>query len=145
MGVAVAKPRRRVWPWVVGIIGVLVVLGVIAVVAVVVIIGKTVAGPKGAADDFNAAYLSGDCETYLDVTTSEFRDNDGFPGTCEEAAGWYFPDSEAGVFSISLDGFETSGSTATVTGTASSADFGDQPVTYHLIKVDGKWLVDSIE
>ncbi|NYI41886.1 DUF2510 domain-containing protein [Demequina lutea] len=145
LGVASSAPRRRVWPWIVGIGGGLVVLGVIAVVAVVMLVGKVTAGPKSVADAFNTAYMSGDCKTYLDLTTADFRDGDGYPGTCEEAAVSYFPDPSNGTFSISLDGVETSGSTATVTGTLTSPDLGDGPLTYHLVKVDGKWMVDSIE
>jgi hypothetical protein len=144
----VVKPRKRVWPWVLGIGGGLVVLGIIAVVAVVMLVGKATAGPKSAADHFNTAYLSGDCKGYLDVTTADFRDGDGYPGTCEEAtAASYFPDAKAGTFSISLDGVETNGSTATVTGTitSTSTSIGNGPLTYRLVKVDGKWLVDSIE
>jgi len=143
---AVAKPKRRVWPWILGIGGVLVVLAVVAVVVIVMVIGKAVAGPKGAAEDFNKAYFSGDCETYLVVTTSDFRDSEYFPATCADAtAQSFFPTADAGTFSIKLDGVETSNSTSTVTGTVSSPGVGETPLTYHLIKVDGKWLVDSIE
>lgn len=145
-GVATAKPRRRVWPWILGILGVLIVIGVVAVVAFVMLIGKAVAGPKSAADDFNTSYLSGDCEAYLAVTTSNFRDGDGYPGTCDDAAtAGYFPVADGATWSISLDGVESSGSSATVTGTLSTPDQGDTSLTYSLIKVDGKWLVDSID
>lgn len=121
-------------------------LGIIAVVAVVMLVGKATAGPKSAADHFNTAYFSGDCKGYLDVTTADFRDGDGYPGTCEDAtASSYFPDVKAGTYSISLDGVETSGSTGTVTGTVTSTSMGNGQLTYHLVKVDGKWLVDSIE
>jgi hypothetical protein len=122
-----------------------VVLGIVAVVAIVMLVGKATAGPKSAADNFNTAYFSGDCKGYLDVTTADFRNGDGYPGTCEEAtAASYFPDLKAGTFSISLDGVETTGSTATVTGKMTSTSWGNGPLTYHLLKVDGKWLVDSI-
>lgn len=142
----VVKPRKRVWPWVLGIGGGLVVLGIIAVVAVVMLVGKATAGPKSAADNFNTAYFSGNCKGYLDVTTADFRSVDGYPGTCEEAtAASYFPDLAAGTYSISLDGVETNGAVATVTGTITSTSMGNGPLTYHLLKVDGKWLVDSIE
>jgi hypothetical protein len=141
-----AKPRRRVWPWIVGVGGGLVVLGVVAVVVIVMIVGKSIAGPKSAADHFNTAYFSGDCKGYLDLTTADFRSVDGYPGTCEEAtAASYFPDLAPGTFSISIDGVETNGSTATVTGKMTSTSMGNGPVTYHLVKVDGKWLVDSID
>ena len=144
--VATAKPRRRVWPWILGIVGVLIVIGVVVVVAFVLLIGKSVAEPKSATDDFNTSYLSGDCETYLAVTTSDFRDGDGYPGTCDDAAtAGYFPVADGATWSISIDGVESSGSSATVTGTLSTPDQGDTPLTYNLIKVDGKWLVNSIE
>lgn len=143
---AAAPKKRRVWPWVLGIGGGLVVLGIIAVVAVVMLVGKATSGPKSAADSFNTAYFSGDCKGYLDVTTADFRSVDGYPGTCDEAtAAAYFPDLKAGQFSISLDGVETNGSTATVTGNVTSTSMANGPLTYHLVKVDGKWLVDSIE
>jgi hypothetical protein len=146
LGVASARPRRRVWPWIVGIGGGLVVLGVVAIVVIVMIVGKAIAGPKSAVEEFNTAYRSGDCQAYLDVTTADLRDSSSFPGTCEEAlASSYFPDPTEVTWPISLHGVEASGSTATVTATLTSPNDGDVSVTYHLVKVDGKWRVDFLE
>ena len=143
-GVAVKK--RRVWPWVLGIVGGLIVLGIIAVVLIVVFVVKAVGEPKSAAEDFNKAYFSGDCQGYLDVTTQNFRDEDGYPGTCEEATSTgYFPEDFGDSFEIKLNSFEIVNGDATVSGTMESVDFGDTDLIYHLVKVDGKWLVDSIE
>lgn len=143
--VTTAKPKRRVWPWIVGIGGGLIVIGVVAVIVVVMVVGKALSGPKDVASEFNDAYFAGDCETYLDVTTEGFRESDSFPGTCEEAADWFFPTVDEDTFSITLDGVSTSGSNATVTGTMTSTEYGEGVVTYGLIKVDGEWKVDSIE
>ncbi|NTV38687.1 MAG: hypothetical protein HGA51_01840, partial [Demequinaceae bacterium] len=91
------------------------------------------------------AYFSGDCETYVDLTTATARANDGFPGTCAEVTEGFFPDVDATSFSVNLGDVEITGSTATVAGTITSDEFGDGSMTYYLVKVDGEWKVDSIE
>jgi len=140
-----AKPKRRVWPWIVGVVGGLIVLGVVAVIAIMMVFEKALSGPMDVASAFNDAYFSGDCEAYLDVTTADFRDTDGFPGTCDEAADLYFPTIDEDSFSITLDIVTMIGSSATVTGSVSSIDYGDGSVIYELVKVDGKWKVDSTQ
>ena len=130
----VGKPRKRVWPWVLGIGGgvVLVVIALVVVWGVFAVLGA-VKGPGDAVTALDSAWRDGDCAAMQKVTTAEVRASSGWD-SCEafQAA---TPTTLDGL-SLHVDSTSITNGVATVTTTEDWADgAGPHTGTYTLIKV----------
>ena len=135
-------PRKRVWPWVVGIVGgvLLLVIGW-AIWGVMAFVG-VVSGPVHVVNDFEGALESGDCVAMQSTITASFLATNGWDD-CEifkEDASYLTPSAFNANNSSIVNG------TATVTADMSYAGETEAYVgTFTLIKQDGDWRVDWIE
>lgn len=135
-----AAPRKRVWPWVLGIVGgvLLLIIG-LAVWGVMAFVG-VVKGPVDTVNDFENAVESGDCSAMEATVTSSLLASSGWED-CEV----FKSDAE----SLSPSAFNANNSSivnGAATVTAEIRYTGDTAAyvgTYTLIKQGGDWRVDA--
>ena len=137
----VAKPRKRVWPWVLGIGGAIVVVVIGLVVWGVIALLGVAKGPGEAVTALDKAWRNGDCATMQKVTTAEVRASSGWED-CEVFLA-STPETLDGL-SLRVDSTSITNDVATVITTEEWLD-GDDPHTgtYTLIKVDGAWTISE--
>lgn len=135
------KPRKRVWPWVLGIGGGVVVVVIALVVWGVVAFVGVVKGPGDAVTALDVAWRSGDCAAMQKLTTADVRASSGWDDcTVFQAA------TPTDVTGLSLHVVSTSivNDVATVITTEHWADSaGPHTGTYTLIKVNGDWTISK--
>lgn len=137
------KKKKKVWPWIVGIIGALVVLGIVAVVLFVTVLVKATQGPRDTIDSFDKAWETADCDLLDSVTTSNYQDETGF-GDCavfQDSANTY-----GGAQSLKVISTDVVNSTATVvTHEVYDGDSAEYELTYTLVKDGSHWKIDHID
>ncbi len=135
-----AAPRKRVWPWVLGIVGgvLLLVIG-LAIWGVVAFVG-VVSGPVDVVNDFEDAVTTGDCAATQATVTSEFLEGSGWDD-CE-----FFAEDAQRLASSKFNANKSSITNGKATVTADMRLTGDTASytgTYTLFKEDGDWKVDG--
>jgi hypothetical protein len=143
-----SPPRRSKLPWIIGgiALGLIALIGAAVMFVVVPLLGAT-QGPQAVVGAYDRAFDEVDCELYLSITTPAYQES--YLPDCEqfEAAAQSFVDSYSD-YKVTITGTTVSGETATV-GTTETYMLDDQPgadeYTYHLVKAEGSWLIDSIE
>jgi len=137
----VVKPRKRVWPWVLGIGGGLLVVIIVLVVWGISTFVGAVKGPGDAVTALDQAWRNGDCAAMQKLTTAEVRTSSGWEDcTVFEAA---TPTSLDGL-SLHVTSTSIVNGVATVVTSEEWADgAGPHTGTYTVIKVDGDWTVSA--
>lgn len=134
------KPRKRVWPWVLGIGGgiLLLIIGLVTW-GVVALIG-VVTGPVDTVNDFADAVDAGDCAAMEKTVTRSFLTTYGWDdcGTFESDA------TSLATSSFNANESSIVNNVATVTAEIRYAGDTDAYIgTYTLIKEDGEWRVSA--
>jgi hypothetical protein len=116
-------------------------LVIILVVVLFVVLGGGSGGPKGVVEDF----IDGEsCSDVEDLVTDDFKDT-YFNGECTDEK---TNDADAGDLDYDVKDAKVDGDKATVdvktSGSFGGQDF-DETSTFHLVKDDGDWKIDSIE
>lgn len=135
------KPRKRVWPWVLGIGG-----GLLVVIIALVAWGATslfnvISGPIDTVNAFEGAMESNDCVATQKTLTDSFLASSGW----DDCAAFY-----AEVEALTPSQFnanETSTTNGITTVTAILRYAGDTTTyvgTYSLVKVNGDWRIDAV-
>jgi hypothetical protein len=137
----VGKPRKRVWPWVLGIGGGVVVVVIALVVWGVVAFLGAVKGPGDAVTALDVAWRNGDCAAMQKLMTAEVRASSGWDDCAAFQAAT--PTDVSGL-SLHVDSTSITNDVATVITTEHWADGADPHTgTYTLIKVSGDWTISN--
>jgi hypothetical protein len=134
------KPRRRVWPWVLGIVGVVLVAIIGVVIWIVVALSGSIRAPFDTLNEFERAVESGDCAAMQETVTSSLLAERGWDD-CEA-----FKADAASLVPSSFDANDSTTGPSDATVKADIYFAGDSTYyvgTYTLIQKDGKWRVNS--
>lgn len=146
----VARPKRRVLPWIIGG-AVLLVLVAAALVTWFVVLplvnGGSSDGPRETVLAYDEAYDEADCALYQSVTTTAFQE--ALAPTCAdfEAAAQSFLESYE-EYDVAVDEVDVAGDTATVTTTESwmlDGESSSQEYVYTLVRDGGSWRIDDLQ
>lgn len=130
--------KRSKLPLILGIVGGVIALFVVGIVLLVLFVFKATSGPRETVNDFVAAANKDDCEGMIAVVSDNYKQMYGLE-SCDDYEG-----GDASNVKFSANETTISGSTATVSGTLTDKDSGeDFTLNFSLIKVDGDWKIDD--
>lgn len=144
------RPRRPIWPWILGGSVVLILLIVAGAITAVTAFLNQGAEPKRTVLDYDRAYATLDCPLVVSAVTTHFQEAYlGDPFDCsdwKDSAAQFTIDGvyEYDVVIISAREF---GDTAEVRSIETDTSFDEAAVyhlTYSLVREGGHWLIDEV-
>jgi hypothetical protein len=146
---ASGKPKRKVWPIVLGVVGAIVLVVVLAIVALVFVIKGATDGPNTAVANYDTAWKTVDCELMQGSTTEYFREQNGYLDCASfESNAQEFADTlgtyDVKIYSTSIENgsaeVRTTETWVNTDGETSTYDY-----TYILVKDGDAWLIDELQ